>query len=67
MARYHSLVVEPISVNRAFRVSARHDNIVMSLSHRDYPFLHGVQFHPESFLSEHGKSLIKNFLSMSYE
>ena len=67
VARYHSLVVDPSSLESSFRVSAEHDKIIMALSHRDYPYLHGVQFHPESFLSEHGERLLKNFLSMNYE
>jgi anthranilate synthase component 2 len=60
VARYHSLVVA--NVNPALEVTARaSDGVIMGLSHREYP-LHGVQFHPESFLTEHGFPLIENFL-----
>ncbi len=60
-ARYHSLAVE--KNNSPLRVSARtEDNVVMGLYHPDYP-LFGVQFHPESFLTEHGPHLAKNFLA----
>jgi anthranilate synthase/aminodeoxychorismate synthase-like glutamine amidotransferase len=63
-ARYHSLAVQthPEALRGALTVTARtKDQIIMGLSHRRYP-LHGVQFHPESFLTEHGFQLIENFL-----
>jgi anthranilate synthase component 2 len=63
-ARYHSLAVQPHpeALRGELMVTARTGNhIVMGLSHRRYP-LHGVQFHPESFLTEHGFALIENFL-----
>jgi anthranilate synthase component 2 len=63
-ARYHSLAVQPHSeaLHGELLVTARtRDQIIMGLSHRRYP-LHGVQFHPESFLTDHGFSLIENFL-----
>jgi len=60
VARYHSLAVT--DVNPALEVTARAaDGVIMGLSHREAP-LHGVQFHPESFLTEHGFPLIENFL-----
>jgi anthranilate synthase component 2 len=60
VARYHSLAVT--DVNPALEVTARaSDGVIMGLSHRESP-LHGVQFHPESFLTEHGFPLIENFL-----
>jgi anthranilate synthase component 2 len=40
------------------------DGVVMGLQHRDYP-LHGVQFHPESFLTSHGHALAANFLALA--
>lgn len=59
-ARYHSLICRPVS--KALRVSAfTKDNLVMGLAHPEQP-LYGVQFHPESFLTEHGAQLAKNFL-----
>lgn len=60
-ARYHSLVIE--QENGPLAVSARTgDNIAMGLYHPDYP-LFGVQFHPESFMTEHGLHLAENFLA----
>jgi anthranilate synthase component 2 len=62
-ARYHSLVT---CVNEAagLKISALSDDgVVMGLYHPAYP-LHGVQFHPESFLTEHGFAMIENFLRL---
>jgi len=60
VARYHSLAVT--NVNPALEVTAQTaDGVIMGLSHREHP-LHGVQFHPESFLTEHGFPMIENFL-----
>jgi anthranilate synthase component II len=60
VARYHSLAVTDI--DPALEITARaSDGVVMGLSHRNYP-LHGVQFHPESFLTEHGFPMVENFL-----
>ncbi len=59
-ARYHSLMAVPNSPD--LEVTARTaDGVVMGLSHRRFP-LHGVQFHPESFLTSHGPQLAANFL-----
>jgi anthranilate synthase/aminodeoxychorismate synthase-like glutamine amidotransferase len=57
--RYHSLAA--IRVPEALRVTAVTGDIVMGVAHRELP-LHGVQFHPESVLSEHGARLVANFL-----
>ena len=60
--RYHSLVVEEKSLPRDLVVSARtRDGVVMALRHRKLPVF-GVQFHPESILTPHGQTLLKNFL-----
>ena len=60
--RYHSLVVERESVPAELEVTAwTEDGIVMGLRHRRHP-LAGVQFHPESILTEHGYQLLRNFL-----
>jgi anthranilate synthase component 2 len=60
--RYHSLAAMPDSVPEALEVTARtKTGVIMALRHREYP-IHGVQFHPESILSEHGKALLSNFL-----
>jgi anthranilate synthase component 2 len=66
VARYHSLVVQPSkpAFARHLVVTARTtDATIMGLSHRRFP-LHGVQFHPESFLTEHGFTLVENFLRL---
>jgi anthranilate synthase component 2 len=61
-ARYHSLMVEVHS--RALAVTARSDDgVIMGLSHPEFP-LHGVQFHPESFMTETGFELVENFLRL---
>jgi len=59
-ARYHSLMAVPTSPD--LEVTAwTADGVVMGLTHRRFP-LHGVQFHPESFLTSHGLQLVANFL-----
>lgn len=64
-ARYHSLMVAPGSDELTVTARAS-DGVIMGLSHRHYP-LHGVQFHPESFLTEYGKELAANFLRLAPE
>jgi len=65
--RYHSLVVERDSLPDCLEVTAWTDNEdgsieeIMGLRHREHP-VEGVQFHPESILTEHGHALLKNFL-----
>ncbi|WML81408.1 aminodeoxychorismate/anthranilate synthase component II [Streptomyces sp. VNUA74] len=60
--RYHSLAAEPATVPAALEVTARtHDGIVMGLRHRELP-VEGVQFHPESVLTEHGHRMLANWL-----
>jgi para-aminobenzoate synthetase component II len=59
--RYHSLIVE-IEDASPLEVTARSpDGEIMALAHREHPTF-GVQFHPESILTEHGHALIRNFL-----
>jgi anthranilate synthase component II len=60
VARYHSLAVSNIPDELEVTATAE-DHVVMGISHRRVP-VHGIQFHPESFLSEHGFGLIENFL-----
>jgi anthranilate synthase/aminodeoxychorismate synthase-like glutamine amidotransferase len=61
-ARYHSLVVDPESVPPALEVLARTaEGDVMAVAHRTHPVV-GVQFHPESVLTEHGYRILANFL-----
>ena len=60
--RYHSLVVERDSLPDELEISAwTGDGIIMGLRHKAYP-VEGVQFHPESILTETGKTLLGNFL-----
>ena len=60
--RYHSLIVDPPTVPGGLEVNARTaEGEIMGLRHREYP-IHGVQFHPESILTRHGKDLLANFL-----
>ena len=62
--RYHSLIVERKSLPRELVVSAEtRDGIIMGLRHRKYK-IEGVQFHPESVLTEWGKQILKNFLGL---
>jgi anthranilate synthase/aminodeoxychorismate synthase-like glutamine amidotransferase len=61
--RYHSLCAAPEAVPPSLEVVARSDSgVIMGVRHREYP-VHGVQFHPESILTEHGKDLLRNFLN----
>jgi anthranilate synthase component 2 len=61
-ARYHSLMVAPSSPELVV-TSRSDDGVIMGISHVKSP-LHGVQFHPESFLTEHGFQLVGNFLRL---
>jgi anthranilate synthase component II len=62
--RYHSLIVERKSLPAELQVTAEtDDDIIMGIQHRQYPLM-GVQFHPESVLTDAGKQLLKNFLSI---
>ncbi len=61
VGRYHSLVVDPDTLPPVFEVSARGGGVVMAIRHRDLP-AEGVQFHPESVLTDAGKRLLRNFL-----
>ena len=61
--RYHSLVVARDSVPDVLEITAEsEDGLVMGLRHRELP-IEGVQFHPESILTEHGHALLRNFIS----
>lgn len=62
--RYHSLIVDRASMPPSLRVTAEADGLVMALSHEELP-VHGVQFHPESILSEHGTTIVRNFLELA--
>ena len=60
--RYHSLAVDPQTLPQCFAIDAWADSTIMAISHRQYP-LYGLQFHPESILSEHGPQLLAQFLN----
>jgi anthranilate synthase component II len=63
--RYHSLVVERSTVHAPLELTAEsEDGLVMGLRHRDLP-VHGVQFHPESILTDAGHKLLRNFLDLN--
>jgi anthranilate synthase component 2 len=63
--RYHSLCLDPATLPDVLRVNARsEDGVVQGIAHRALPVV-GVQFHPESVLSEHGEKIVANFLLTS--
>jgi len=63
--RYHSLIIDPPSMPDVLVINARTaEGEIMGVRHKDYP-IHGVQFHPESILTRHGKDLLKNFLGIT--
>ena len=71
--RYHSLIVEKAGLPAELEITATcfdiaaeaagKGSLIMAMRHKTRP-IHGVQFHPESILTEHGKTMIKNFLAM---
>jgi anthranilate synthase/aminodeoxychorismate synthase-like glutamine amidotransferase len=69
--RYHSLVIDPASMPTSLEVlgtsASEHEAdaaIVMAVRHREFP-IHGVQFHPESILTEGGHRIVQNFLDLA--
>ena len=64
--RYHSLIVDAASLPSCFEITATlEDSTIMAISHKKYKKLHGVQFHPESVLTQFGHKLISNFLNLA--
>ena len=64
--RYHSLIAERESLPDCLEITAwLEDGTIMGLRHRDYPHLQGVQFHPESVLTQNGHQLLSNFLAQA--
>ena len=62
VTRYHSLAIEEASLPAELEISARSDDgEIMGVRHKSLP-IEGVQFHPESILTEHGHPMLKNFL-----
>jgi len=69
--RYHSLVIEPNTLSDQFMINAWCDapdgtKEIMGIQHRDYPLI-GLQFHPESFLTEVGHELLRRFVDIQWE
>ena len=62
VGRYHSLVVEEESLPDCFEATSRGGGVLMGIRHKELP-AEGVQFHPESVLTEAGRSLLANFLA----
>ena len=63
--RYHSLAIEKDTVPPDFYVTARTENdIIMGIRHKSQP-IEGVQFHPESIMTRHGKQILQNFLDLA--
>jgi anthranilate synthase/aminodeoxychorismate synthase-like glutamine amidotransferase len=63
--RYHSLVIDPGRLPAALEVSARTDDgVIMGVRHRS-ALVEGVQFHPESVLTEYGHAILRNFLALA--
>jgi anthranilate synthase component 2 len=63
--RYHSLVMDPSTLPADLEVTATAaDSTVQGLRHRSLPIF-GVQFHPESIATEHGRDLLRNFLALA--
>ena len=61
--RYHSLVIDRATCPADLEITAWvEDGTIMGIRHRNYPQLQGVQFHPESVLTQTGKQLLRNFL-----
>ena len=64
--RYHSLIVEPESFPECLETTAwLEDGTIMGLKHREFKHVQGVQFHPESVLTDGGHQLLSNFLSLA--
>jgi anthranilate synthase/aminodeoxychorismate synthase-like glutamine amidotransferase len=65
--RYHSLLVEKVSLPSCLEISAEtEEGEIMGIRHQEY-LVEGIQFHPESILTPHGKRIIKNFLDIIFK
>jgi|LauGreDrversion4_2_1035121.scaffolds.fasta_scaffold103615_3 anthranilate synthase/aminodeoxychorismate synthase-like glutamine amidotransferase len=66
VTRYHSLMVDVTTLPRCFSIDAwTNDQTIMGISHERYP-LFGLQFHPESFLTQYGMNILNNFLKIAH-
>jgi anthranilate synthase component II len=64
VGRYHSLVISPDTFPNELKISARtHDGIIMGVTHRTFP-IEGIQFHPESVLTQEGEKILTNWLEV---
>ncbi|MBW7887050.1 MAG: aminodeoxychorismate/anthranilate synthase component II [Bacteroidetes bacterium] len=64
--RYHSLVIDPKTIPSEIEITATtSDKVIMGVQHSRYPVF-GIQFHPESIATEHGKLLLRNFIEKNY-
>ena len=63
VARYHSLMIEPADDSPLEITAHSDDGVIMGVAHKEHP-LWGVQFHPESFMTDHGQAMVSNFLSL---
>jgi len=62
--RYHSLILDPNSLPGELEISARtDDNVIMGIRHKTFP-IEGIQFHPESILTDEGKNIINNWVHL---
>lgn len=63
--RYHSLIAENASLPECLSITAKIEETheIMAVKHKDYP-IYGIQFHPESFATEGGKDLLRNFITL---
>jgi anthranilate synthase/aminodeoxychorismate synthase-like glutamine amidotransferase len=64
VGRYHSLVVDPDTLPDSLEISARGGGVIQAIRHRTLP-AEGIQFHPESVLTDRGHDLLRTFLAMS--
>ena len=61
--RYHSLIIDNNNLPKTLKITAStQDGIIMGCQHTKYPYMQGIQFHPESLWTEKGKTIIQNFL-----
>lgn len=63
--RYHSLIIDKDTLSEEFMITSyiENHNLIMGIKHKKYP-VEGVQFHPESIGTDHGKTIFKNFLDL---
>ena len=62
VGHYHSWVVDELSLPNCFKITSRNqENIIMSIRHKKFDLI-GIQFHPESIMTEYGLQIIKNWL-----